>query len=266
LPCARCWRPATQCAAPSPSPAMVPVARDRCGALRSSSKHTTNTGLSASPAHACLLLAMPRLTNARFGVHAAHLSAQIPAPALCVRLSAGPRSPEAAVPRARAQAAARALARELPSPPIELALTEAALAVASRCSPARPDGIGLGFRPAGEAADGGGDAAGSEAAPGAGPPGERQGAAAAAPPAGPAPADVVPAAVLAFLRRKVRAPPPRRRRRHRPALRRAARAPVGAARRSGRGCSLARRAALAATAQPDAQYQSSCQGAASTWP
>ncbi len=98
-----------------------------------------------------------------------------------------------------AQAAARALARELPSPPIELALTEAALAIAGRCSPAASRAPGAAARPADDAAAGSG-----EVAPDAGPPGERLGPAAAV---GPTPADVVPAAVLAFLRRKVRRRP-----------------------------------------------------------
>ncbi len=94
------------------------------------------------------------------------------------------------------QAAARVLARELPSPPIELALTEAALALARRCLPAPPTDA-----PAQPADD--------EDVDDRGPPPEgaprvieRHDPVEAAV-AGPSPADVVPAAVLAFLRRKV---------------------------------------------------------------
>lgn len=94
------------------------------------------------------------------------------------------------------QAGARALARELLSPPIELALTEAALALVRRCQPAYPA-----EPPSPRPAAGGG----SRSSPTSGEHAREDPGSAPTAAADPAPTDVVPAAVLAFLRRKARA-------------------------------------------------------------
>lgn len=93
------------------------------------------------------------------------------------------------------QAGARALALQIKSPPIEVVLAEAAVALIQRC---RPPGSPQPHAPGSSDSLEHGGPGGAEAGPGS--PNPEPGGAEAGPPV----SDVVPGAVLSFLRRRVR--------------------------------------------------------------